>query len=133
MILLDTHVVLWWQADGARLSPAAARAVAEADARLVSPITFWEIAMLVTKGRIAVDRDLSVWVGDLLLSRQVEVTPLDPGVAVAAGRLPMDGFEGDPADALLCATARSLGVPLVTKDRRLHEFAAVTTGLRALW
>ncbi len=133
MILLDTHVVLWWQSGPGRLSAAAARAVEEADRRLVSPISFWEIAMLVAKGRVALDRDLSVWVGDLLVSGQVEVSPLQPVMAVAAGSLPAEGFEGDPADAMLCATARALGTPLVTKDRRLHDFAAVTTGLRTLW
>ena len=56
MILLDTHAVLWWQAGSERLSATARRTIAAAGTILVSPVSFWEIALLVAKGRIGLDR-----------------------------------------------------------------------------
>ena len=73
MILLDTHIILWWQAGGDRLSPAARRALAAAGTILVSPVACWEIALLAAKGRIELDRDPSVWVQDFLQTERVGV------------------------------------------------------------
>lgn len=70
MTLLDTHVLLWWQADGHRLSPTAARAIARAEAVLVSPISCWEVATLTTKGRVRLDRDVYAWVRDLFAEEE---------------------------------------------------------------
>ena len=132
MILLDTHVLLWWQNGGDRLSKRARDAIASSGV-LVSPISFWEIAMLLAKGRIEVDRDPAVWSHDLLQSEKVDVAPLSATAALAAGFLPVAGFEGDPADALLYATARELDIPLVTKDRNIRSHARVQRDLRVIW
>lgn len=43
MILLVTHVLLWWQAGGERLSKRASRELAKAEIALVSPISCWEV------------------------------------------------------------------------------------------
>jgi PIN domain nuclease of toxin-antitoxin system len=51
---------------------------------LVNPISFWELAVLEQRGRIAVDRDLVRWTRDLLASGKVEVTHLTPSAAIAA-------------------------------------------------
>ncbi len=61
-ILLDTHVLLWWQAGGERLSASADRAIREADQVLVSPLSCWEATTLHRQGRIALDRDPLAWV-----------------------------------------------------------------------
>ena len=133
MILLDTHGVLWWQAGGERLSSAARRAIASADVVLVSPVSCWEIAMLAEKGRIALDRDPSVWVQDFLQTERVAVAALTPTAAVAAARLPAAGFPGDPADAYLYATARERDVPFVTKDERVRGYARAARDLQVVW
>lgn len=82
--MLDTHVLLWWQAGGHRLSLPASRAIAAADRILVSQISCWEVAVLVSKGRIELDRDTPVWVQDLLVSERVAVVGLTVTAAVAA-------------------------------------------------
>jgi PIN domain nuclease of toxin-antitoxin system len=133
MILLDTHALLWWQAGGERLSPAARRAIARADAVLISPISCWEVATLLTKGRIALDRDVHVWVRDLLGSDGVEPAPLSPQVAVAAALLGAAGFHGDPADRFLYATALEHSVPLVTKDDTIRAYAEKVGDMRTVW
>ena len=133
VILLDTHVVLWWQAGGDRLSATARRAIAAAGTILVSPVSFWEIALLVAKGRVGLDRDPSVWVQDFLQTERVGVAELTPTAAVAAARLPLSGFPGDPADGFLYATARERDVPFVSKDERIRAHARRARDLRVVW
>lgn len=133
MIVLDTHVLLWWQADGSRLAARAHRAVDTADTILVSPISFWEVGVLEQKGRIRLDRDPFVWVQDILASGRLEVAALAPSAAMLAGRLPGQGFAGDAADAIIYATAAQAHAPLVTKDQRIRLFAAERRDLRTIW
>jgi PIN domain nuclease of toxin-antitoxin system len=133
VILLDTHVLLWWQAGGSRLSAGARRAIDSADAILVSPISCWEVGLLASKGRIELDRDPSVWVQDLMEGERVAVAQLTVMAAVAAARLGEQGFPGDLADRLLYATARERDVPLVSKDERLRRYARERRGLRIIW
>ena len=129
-VLLDTHALLWWQAGGSRLSKPAQRAIDEADAVLVSPLTCWEVATLERLGRIALDRDPTIWVHDLYQADRIGVAALSPEAAAWAGALG-DDFTGDPIDRLLYATARDLRVPLITKDERLHAFP--NGDVRVVW
>jgi PIN domain nuclease of toxin-antitoxin system len=133
VILLDTHVLLWWQGGGERLSARAAREIASADVVLVSPITCWEVTMLLAKGKIVLDRDVHVWVSDLFAAEDIELAELSPQAAVGAGLLASAGFPGDPADRFLYATARDLLVPLVTKDGGIRGYARRTGEVRTVW
>lgn len=133
LILLDTHVILWWQAGGARLSARAKREVDRADALLVSPVSFWEISRLLDKGRIELDRERYVWMSDFLSGDRVELAPLTPTAAMAAGHLPERGFEGDHADALLYATAREHMAPFISKDQAIRRYAAASREVAVIW
>ena len=133
MILIDTHVLLWWQAGASRLSRPATRAIDRADTILLSPVSFWEIGVLEAMGRIRLDRDPFEWVRDLLHEARLQTATLSPSAAMFAGRMPGLGFEGDPADAMIYATAMQEQVPLVTKDKRLRLFAAGRKDVRTLW
>ncbi|HVY48805.1 MAG TPA: type II toxin-antitoxin system VapC family toxin [Minicystis sp.] len=117
VILLDTHVLVWLAAGDAQLGGRTARLVARSlsVARvLVSALSYWEIAMLVAKRRLAASapalRDEASRLGI------VEV-PLDGTIAIAAAAL--DDLHGDPADRLIVATALQAGARLVTADRAL--------------
>ena len=129
-ILLDTHALLWWQEESEQLGVGALTAI-DAGARiLISPISCWEVAMLVAKGRVALDRPVVRWV-DELVSGTVAVAELTPRIATAAGSL-VD-LHGDPADRLIYATAAVDGLALVTKDRRLADHAAAAGDVRIVW
>jgi len=131
-IVLDTHVVVWWQASSNRLSRRAQNAIDTASRLLISPISFWELAMLVAKGRIELDRPTSVWVGDFLTTERVEIAELTPDVAVTASEL--DEFHGDPADRLIVASAVRSGAALVSKDQRIRDYGRRSPGtLTVLW
>lgn len=79
-ILLDTHALLWWQAGSDRLSAVAAAAIDAAARVLISPISCWEVAMLVSRRRVSLDRAVTAWVQDLMTSQQVEVAQLTPAI-----------------------------------------------------
>lgn len=134
MILLDTHVVLWWQAGGGRLSQRAARELARTDTILISPIPCWEIATLLAKGRIGLDREVYTWIRDLFSSNdRITPAPLSPQAAVGAALLGQQGFHGDAADRFLYATAREFSVPLMTKDEQIRQFAEQSGDLKTVW
>lgn len=133
MILLDTHVALWWATDPRRLSARVVRELATSERIHISPVTCWEIAELVASGRIGLDRDVHVWVHDLCTKERVAVAPIDPAIATSAGLLPGEGFEGDAADSIIYATARALDLPLATKDARLRDHARQAGDVRCIW
>jgi PIN domain nuclease of toxin-antitoxin system len=130
-VLLDTHVLLWWQAGSRRLSQRARLRISTVKNILVSPISCWEVAILVAKDRVRLDRPTAVWVRDLLAQDRVLAAQLTPAIAVAAAELA--DFHGDPADRLLYATARSLQAELLSKDRMLREYAARQADVTVVW
>lgn len=123
LLLLDTHALVWSVEERPRLGSAAKRAINVA-ARLnqvaVSAISPWEVALLVSKGRLNLRMDVMIWVRDALSKPGVNLIPLDPEIAVASIRLPFE-MHPDPADRILVATARHLGATLVTADKLLLD------------
>jgi PIN domain nuclease of toxin-antitoxin system len=120
VILLDTHVLIWFvQADsslGARTRKQIETAQ-QAEGIGISAITPWEVAMLVGKKRVSLGRPAGEWVSRVLALGGMRLIPLEPLIAVAAGELA--GLHGDPADRILIATARHYETPLLTADRAI--------------
>ncbi len=82
--------------------------------------------MLVSKGRLQLDRDVLLWIRQALALPRVTLIPLSPEIAVTSTTLG-PGFPGDPADRILAATALRLRTPLVTRDRRLRSLKTLST------
>jgi PIN domain nuclease of toxin-antitoxin system len=124
-LLLDTHVLLWLIGGYGSLSVKVRGVIQDAaniGCALVSAITPWEIALLVSKKRLKLDRDVLAWMLDALAMPGISQAALAPEIAVASTRLPFE-MHADPADRILVATARHLGATLVTADRALLEMA----------
>ena len=130
VILLDTHVLIWWvNGDHDKLSGTALSALErEGQTRLVSAISCWEVAMLVARGRLGLTMDIEHWLALLEAIPELRFLPLTPAVAVAATRLP-EPFHPDPADRFLVAQARALNIPLVTADSKIRAYPH----LHSLW
>jgi PIN domain nuclease of toxin-antitoxin system len=125
-LLLDTHALVWMVEHSPHLGAKIARVLNEAafsDRLLVSAITPWEIALLVSKNRLGLARDVLEWVNEAVTKPGVTLVPLEPEIAVASTRFQFD-MHGDPADRILVATARHLKATLVTADRPLLALAA---------
>lgn len=130
MILLDTHALIWWVSDSGRI-PARARrlidtAVAAAEVVAISSISLWEVAMLVSAGRLTLTMELDAWIGQVESLPFLTFLPVDNRVAVRSVML--SGFaHRDPADRIIAATALGSGATLVTADARLRGYAALKT------
>ena len=118
MILLDTHVIVWFRSGDQRLGPMAKQYISNAleqDSAAVSAISFWEVGMRLQKGQINVGLPLEAWRRSLLDDGLIEI-PVDGGIAASAGLL--EDMYGDPADRIIVATALE-GHRLATADTRI--------------
>jgi PIN domain nuclease of toxin-antitoxin system len=118
MVVLDSHVVHWWSAEPDRISPAATKALSEADELAVAAISWFELAWLSEHERIVITIPIRSWLEQL--AAQVRSLPLTPAIAATAVSLP-SSFPGGPADRLIYATAIEGGWRLITKDRKLRD------------
>lgn len=126
MIVLDTHAWIWSVSKPSNLSRAAKNHIKNETRIGVSAISCLEVAMLVAKGRITLDRGTREWLESALAMPKFELLALTPEVAVAATSLGKE-FPGDPADRIIAATALTESASLVTKDRGIRDSLAVTT------
>lgn len=126
LLLLDTHTLVWSINEGQKLGKGVKESIRVAGDEgrvLVSAITPWEVALLVSKGRLTLETDVMDWVRDALAIPGVTLVGLEPEIAIASTRLPFE-MHPDPADRILVATARHLGATLVTADQVLLELAS---------
>ena len=98
MILIDTHIWIWWINEEARLSAQHSQFIRDrlADGVGVSVISIWEIANLVRLSRLELTMPVRQWVGRALAIPGVRLLDLTPRVAIEASELPGD-FHRDPA------------------------------------
>jgi len=125
-VLLDTHVWIWWSIGASESFSAKVRKVLEAASKkYVSAISCWELAKLVEKKRLGLTIHPLIWIKRSLQESNIRVADLTPEIAVESTML--REFHSDPADQIIVATARILGVPLVTSDKRILNFSDVKT------
>ncbi len=125
MIVLDTHVLVWALGGDASLGKKARRSIqssADKNEVLVAAITPWEIAMLVEKQRLSIDKDVGEWIEEALSLPGINIAPLEPSISVDSVRLP-GTFNNDPADRMIVATARHFGSKLLTADRDILAYS----------
>jgi PIN domain nuclease of toxin-antitoxin system len=114
---LDTHALLWWLDDPARLSDSARAAVASENALVfVSAASAWEISIKQASGKLRCPDDLE----DALSLNAFQTLPVTVRHGLLAGRLPP--HHADPFDRMLVAQASSEGLTLVTRDVRLQAY-----------
>jgi PIN domain nuclease of toxin-antitoxin system len=128
MIVLDTHIWVWWVHGDEQLTPAQRDAITanEADLIGVSAISCWEIAKLVEYRRLGLPSPLEEWFEQALSYPGVQLLALTPEIAVESTRLPSE-FHRDPADQIIVATARVYGCALVTSDDKILNYPHVAT------
>ncbi|MSR03716.1 MAG: type II toxin-antitoxin system VapC family toxin [Gemmatimonadetes bacterium] len=126
-LLLDTHIWLWALLEPERLTPAVRTALESADNELwLSPISVWEALVLAERGRLAPSLPAAEWIQQMVRAIPRREAPLTHDIAVASRQLTLS--HQDPADRFLAATAKVLGLTLVTSDDRLlksEEFAVL--------
>jgi PIN domain nuclease of toxin-antitoxin system len=122
VIVLDTHVWLWWRAAPEELSTRLRDAIDASRWIGISAMSCFEVARLADDGRITLATDPASWVRRALGGERVELLPVDADVAVTAALLDRRRFPGDPGDRIILASALAHGALLGTKDRRIRSF-----------
>ena len=129
MIVLDTHVLLWWLTDPAQLSPRARQQVkgaAQKRALCASAASVMEIATLVRRGRLKLAVTFDEWLGDVRLLPELAILPISADIAARAGAYG-NGVHGDPIDRLIIATAQAGNAPVVTADTAIRSLKIIQT------
>jgi PIN domain nuclease of toxin-antitoxin system len=131
LIVLDTHVLLWWVGGDSLLSAKARSAIqkertTEHGQILISAISAWEIAMLVEKGRLTLSMSVDDWLAAVAEVEPVSFVPIDNATGVQSVSLP-DNFHKDPGDRLIVALARHMNAPLLTSDEKIKAYKHVRT------
>jgi PIN domain nuclease of toxin-antitoxin system len=128
MILLDTHIWYWWVDQPQKLSTAQTKHLEDNEplGLGVSVISCREIAKLVSLGRLNLGHPIDVWRRRSLAYPGIQLVGLTADIVIEANQLP-GAFHRDPADQILVATARVLGVPLLTADSKILAYPHVKT------
>jgi PIN domain nuclease of toxin-antitoxin system len=125
-VLLDTHTLIWWMVDPARLSTKATAALADTGCHiLVSAVVAWELAIKINTGKIQ-PSSLLLSLDSVFVKQNFAELPITVEQAIRAGLLPM--HHRDPFDRLLVSQALALGIPIVSADRALDAY-----GVRRIW
>ncbi len=125
-LLLDTHVWIWLSTEKNKsLSEKSKKAMNLSDHKWISAISCWELAKLVKKKRISFSIPSLAWIRRSLNEFNIRIADLSPEIAVESTVL--RGLNRDPADQIIVATSRILGMPLVTADKQILEYSEVNT------
>ncbi len=130
MIILDTHVLLWWVSGSDPLSATADKVIngtlSKGSEIIISSISAWEISMLISKSRLILSMDVESWFNEVSQIDGVRFVPVDNEIGIKSTALPGE-FHKDPADRMIVATARKLAIPLVTADEKIINYEFVKT------
>ncbi len=126
MIVLDTHIWVWWVHGDDRLTEKQAEVIKtnEADTIGISAISLWEVAKLVEYDRLTLPYPVEEWFELALGYPGIGVLALTPEIAAASIQLP-GSFHRDPADQIIVATARNHACSLLTSDQKLIKYPHV--------
>lgn len=123
----DTHALVFHAAGGGRLGRRAAAMFSRCERReaiiYVPAVVIWECALLAHVSRINLRQSLRAFFDDLFSNPAYQPLDVTPEHVFAADDMT---FTQDPFDALICASARTLGMPLITRDARIRASRAVT-------
>lgn len=126
----DTHALLYHAAGSARLGTRAAAHFDSVERRqgilYVPAAVIWEVALLARSGRVSLRRAVPEFFGDLFSNPGYQPYDLTPAQIFDADALRINR---DPFDALICAAARDLDLPLLTRDADIGKSGTV----RLIW
>ena len=126
MIVLDTHIWVWWVHNDAQLTDKHREIIQgyEDEGLGISVFSCWEVAKLVEQKRLTLHCSIDEWLETALHYPGIELLALTPEIVVESARLPGE-FHRDPADQIIVATARIYDCPLLTADNKILKYPHV--------
>ena len=128
MILLDTHIWIWWVDQSPRLKAWQKQLIKENEEHIlgISVISCWETAKLVEIGKLGMVCPIEEWMEGALAYPGIQLLELTPQISIESTKLP-DEFHKDPADQIIVATARVYDISLLTADHKILDYPHVNT------
>ena len=126
MIVLDTHIWVWWIHNDARLTDTLRNHIFlnEDNGLGISVFSCWEVAKLVEIKKLTLHCPIDEWMSTALNYPGIKLLELTPQIAVESTRLPGE-FHRDPADQIIVATARIHNSALLTLDQKILSYPHV--------
>ena len=126
MIVLDTHIWVWWIHGASELTDQQKKLIQENEepGLGVSMISCWEVAKLIEYNRLILPCPIADWFEQALAYPGIQLLNLTPGIAIESTQLP-GRFHRDPADQIIVATARTYDCPLLTSDNKILNYPYV--------
>ncbi|MFN0116324.1 MAG: type II toxin-antitoxin system VapC family toxin [Paracoccaceae bacterium] len=124
-LLLDTCAIIWSAGESGpvnQLKEIINPAFARGETIWTSPISAWELGNLARKGAHTAIRPPLRWYEETCARAGLKEVVLSARILVGSTELPGD-IHGDPADRILIATAREMGLRIVTRDRAIIDYA----------
>lgn len=128
-LLLDTHALYWYVEGDQKLSSTAQTLIQDAaNEVLISPASYWEIAIKVSLGKWVLNRPYEEFIDMGLTQYGFHVLPILPDHTAKLIGLTFPKNHKDPFDRLLVAQAMTENIPLVSADPQLDAY-----GVQRLW
>lgn len=127
MIVLDTHILIWWIDKPEKLSPNAQKIIEKATNKqeaIVSSISTWEIYLLMKRGKLELSQDIDIWIHNIEKLPYIQFLPVDNTIAAKSVYLP-EPLHKDPADRIIIATALIQGATIITSDHKILKYPHV--------
>ena len=126
MVLLDTHVWIYYYTNQLNQLSKTALSVLDQDSELlISPISGWELAQLVKKKRLGLNTEVMHWI--YLTQKDTRLSVLDLSLEILVESVLLKELHKDPADRILASTSIIHNIPLVTADKKLQQFSKLKT------
>jgi PIN domain nuclease of toxin-antitoxin system len=119
--LLDTHAFLWFVLNDSQLSPKALQLIVEpAHDILISPASYWELAIKVSLGKYQIPGSFQVWMEQQIAANAFQILPITIAHAATVTTLPF--HHRDPFDRLLIAQALTEKIAIASADRVFDSY-----------
>lgn len=125
MIVIDTHIWVWWVQNDTSLTRQHQQWLQEneTDGIGISIVSCWEVAKLVEKNRLILPLSIKDWLDTALAYPNVRL--LDLTLPIIINSTQLSGFHSDPFDQMIVATARIYDSYLLTVDRKILDYPGV--------
>ncbi len=128
LLILDTHIWIWWVKQDHQLVPVIARRLEKTRAMLaVSSISLYEAVLQIHRGRVEIDLPLQEWLHAATLDAGIEILSVDAEIATTAADLPL--HHGDPLDRIIIATAIHHDAMVISVDRQFSRYESLANRL----
>ena len=127
MIILDTHIWIWWVNESPRLTEKQKQIIKknQENGLGISVISCWEVAKLVEKKRLGLSIPVEEWLEKASTYPGIKVWNLSIPILVESTQL--EGFHNDPADQIIVATSKVNNFKLLTADKKILNYSGAKT------